>query len=138
MPRVSNPSYEATSKHSNLTSSTTFLIPSPHVSVGSGLPTSVQPPSHTPVTQFDPSPFSPDTRLSLYFHGEAIAYDLKALDPDTRPIIELLKVTDSERGSWMTVGAYYRRSGNIRAAMSVVQTMIQGNSALRHVVKPLT
>lgn len=64
----------------------------------------------------------------MYFHGEVITYDLKALDPDTRPIIELLKITDSEHGSWMTVGAYYRRSGNTRAAMSVIQTMIQGNS----------
>jgi hypothetical protein len=138
-----SPSYEATSKQEPLSdaSNTIFLSSAPlapRASPGSNPETCVLPLpcAPGPTTLVNP-PFSLNTRLLLCFHGEIITYDLKALDSDTRPVIELLKITDSERGNWMTVGAYYRRSGHIRAAMSVIQTMIEGNWALRHVTKSL-
>jgi hypothetical protein len=142
--RFSNPSDDVTNKQlqpisdiASNTTSLTFSTPcAPHVSTRSSLSAYVQPPLCTPGSLINPS-FSLNTPLSLCFHGEMITYDLKALDSDTRPIIELLKITDSERGNWMTVGAYYRRSGNARAAMTVIQTMIEGNWALRHVTKSL-
>lgn len=128
----SNPPYEATSKQqpiSDGTSKTTFLSSAsvaPRASTRSGPSTCLQPPACTPgpSTLIDQYSF-PDARLSLYFHGEAITYDLKALDSDTRPIIELLRITNSERGNWMIVGAFYRRSGDPRAAMAVIQTMVE-------------
>jgi hypothetical protein len=142
--RSSNPSDDVTNKQqptisdvaSNITSLTFSAPRTPYVSTRSSLSTYVQPPSCTPGPLVSPS-FPLNTPLSLCFHGEIITYDLKALDSDTRPIIELLKITDSERGNWMTVGAYYRRCGNTRAAMTVIQTMIEGNWALRHVTKSL-
>jgi hypothetical protein len=77
-------------------------------------------------TQTTTSSISPDIQLLLNFCGEDIIYDLKALESDTRFIIELLRITGSERGSWMTVSAYYRRSGNPQAAITVVKSMIEG------------
>lgn len=64
--------------------------------------------------------------LNLSFCGENIIFDLKALEQDSRPIIELLKLTGSDCGNWMMVAAYYRRSGNARAAISVIESMING------------
>lgn len=142
---ITNPSGEIASKSqpasdvaSNTASLTFSASLAPRASPESSPSTCAQPPSCTPgpLTFINPC-FSLDTRLSLSFHGETITYDLKALDSDTRAIIELLKITDSERGNWMTVGAYYRRSGNTRAAMAVIRTMIEGNWVLRHVTKSL-
>lgn len=66
------------------------------------------------------------TLLNFCFCGENIAFDLKNLEQDSRPVIELLKLTASDCGNWMMVGAHYRRSGNTRAAVSVIETMING------------
>jgi len=68
--------------------------------------------------------------LNLSFYGENIIFDLKALEQDSRPIIELLKLTGSDCGNWMMVAAYYRRSGNARAAISVIEAMINGKDHL--------
>jgi hypothetical protein len=57
--------------------------------------------------------------------GKAVSLDLRALDDDPRPIIELLSATSSDRDKWMIVGAFYRRKGNIHAALAVVTTMVQ-------------
>lgn len=79
-----------------------------------------------PRTQTPISPLLSVTRLSLSFCGEDIIYDLKTLEPDPRFIMELLKTTHSECGSWMTVGAYYRRSRNFEAAIVVIKSMVEG------------
>ncbi|KAG6842160.1 hypothetical protein C0991_001653 [Blastosporella zonata] len=62
--------------------------------------------------------------LSISFCGEDFTYDLDTLENDPTPIIELLKATDSERGTWMMVAAHYRRSGNANAAIPVVKSLI--------------
>lgn len=72
------------------------------------------------------TPKSLDTLLKLSFCGESIIFDLKSLDQDPRPVTELLKVTTSERGSWMIVGAHYRRLGNPSAAIAVIEAMLSG------------
>ncbi|KAF5370807.1 hypothetical protein D9758_001967 [Tetrapyrgos nigripes] len=65
------------------------------------------------------------TRISLNFSGETFLYDLQHLDADPREIIELLKSSASERGSYTTVAAHYRRVGNPAAAISVVSAMLE-------------
>ncbi|KAG6918704.1 hypothetical protein DXG01_012189 [Tephrocybe rancida] len=62
--------------------------------------------------------------LTFNFCGEDFSYDLDTLENDPKPIIELLKATESERGTWMMVGAHYRRSGNADAAICVIESLI--------------
>ncbi|RDB24782.1 hypothetical protein Hypma_007784 [Hypsizygus marmoreus] len=82
--------------------------------------------SSSPQFSLPDASFSPpEPVLYLSFYGETIFYNLKSLDKDPHPIIELLRLTASERGSWMVVGAYYRRIGNTRAALSVIEAMIK-------------
>ena len=131
--RTSSPLYETTTTISNVASNGTFpsfsAPTAPRSPTRSSSSNSIQLPSYTrgPVTQIKEPSFRPNTRLLLCFHGEMITCDLKALDSDSQSIIELLKITDSERGSWMIVGAHYRRSGNVKAAMTVIQMMVEGN-----------
>lgn len=66
------------------------------------------------------------TLLSMTLCGHPITFDLKSLDDDPRSIIELLTSTSSDRDKWMIVGAFYRRKGNIHAALIVVTTMVKG------------
>lgn len=65
--------------------------------------------------------------LDLNLYGASFSYDLNTLETDPKGIIELLKLTASDRGSWMIVGAHYRRIGNPRAAISVVTSMLEGS-----------
>ncbi|KAG6813557.1 hypothetical protein H0H92_009949 [Tricholoma furcatifolium] len=62
--------------------------------------------------------------ISFSFCGEDFSYDLDTLENDPNAIIALLKATLSERGNWMAVGARYRRSGNAKAAISVIDNFI--------------
>ncbi|KAG5651183.1 hypothetical protein H0H81_009562 [Sphagnurus paluster] len=66
----------------------------------------------------------PPKVLPISYCGEEFTYDLNTLDSNIQPITEVLKITSSEPGSWMLVGAHYRRSGNAQAAISVVESMI--------------
>jgi hypothetical protein len=66
------------------------------------------------------------TLLSLTLQGQPISFDLKTLDDDPGSIIHLLSATSSDRDKWMIVGAFYRRKGNVHAALIVVTTMIKG------------
>lgn len=66
------------------------------------------------------------TCLSMTLRGQPINFDLQTLDDDPRSIIEMLCATSSDRDKWMIVGAFYRRRGNIHAALTVVTTMVQG------------
>lgn len=61
--------------------------------------------------------------------GENITLDLRSLAGDPGSVIELLKVTASERGNWLIVGAYYRRIGNPGGAKAVVTAMLEGVDA---------
>jgi len=93
------------------------------------LPVASLPPPVSPTCAFPDNgglSFSLETRIVMTLCGESIIYNLRSLDTDPKAIIELLRTTASERGNWMVVGAYYRRTGNIRAAITVVTTMIEG------------
>jgi len=61
---------------------------------------------------------------------QTINFDLQDLDDDPCSIIELLSATSSDRDKWMIVGAFYRRKGNIHAALTVVTTMVKGQQDL--------
>lgn len=62
----------------------------------------------------------------MTLRGQSICFDLRTLDDDPRSIIELLSIASSDRDKWMVVGAFYRRKGNIHAALTVVTTMVKG------------
>ena len=66
------------------------------------------------------------TVLPMTLCGQPTKFDLQTLDDDPRSIIELLSATSSDRDKWMIVGAFYRRKGNVHAALTVVTTMVQG------------
>lgn len=66
------------------------------------------------------------TLLPMTLCGQDINFDLQDLDDDPCSIIELLSATSSDRDKWMIVGAFYRRKGNIHAALTVVTTMVKG------------
>ncbi|KAF7969494.1 hypothetical protein HWV62_27243 [Athelia sp. TMB] len=69
--------------------------------------------------------FTLQTNLTLAIYGEVVNYDLNTLDPEPRTIIEMLKMSASERDKWMVIGCYYRNKGIPEAAIKVVQTMIR-------------
>ena len=71
-------------------------------------------------------PSSCDTLISMVLMGEVITVDLKTLDPDPHCVIELLKVTQSERANYMMAGAYYLRSGHPHSAKAVMNSMVEG------------
>jgi hypothetical protein len=91
-----------------------------------------QPVSVTPAypNQFDPTIMSGlppiQTVLHMTLRGQLISFDLHTLEDDPRLIMELLIATSSDRDKWMIVGAFYRRKGNIHAALTVVTTMVKG------------
>jgi hypothetical protein len=66
------------------------------------------------------------TVLLMTLRGQPISFDLYTLEDEPRLIIELLIATSSDRDKWMIVGAFYRRKGNIHAALTVVATMVKG------------
>jgi hypothetical protein len=94
-------------------------IPPPPVSVTAAYP-----------DQFDPTIMSGlppiQTVLLMTLRGQPISFDLHTLEDDPRLIIELLIATSSDRDKWMIAGAFYRRKGNIHAALTVVTTMVKG------------
>ncbi|KAN0103581.1 hypothetical protein V8E52_011844, partial [Russula decolorans] len=65
------------------------------------------------------------TVLLMTLRGQPISFDLYTLEDEPRLIIELLIATSSDRDKWMIVGAFYRRKGNIHAALTVVATMVK-------------
>ena len=73
------------------------------------------------------SPWTAD-KLALQLSGVSFTYELKSLDSNPKEIIQLLKITGSERGNWMLVGAHYRRNANPAAAVRVATAMIEGKS----------
>ncbi|KAJ8456887.1 hypothetical protein ONZ45_g18540 [Pleurotus djamor] len=80
-----------------------------------------------------PSPvvaFSLDAQISVAFHGETFCYDLNIVQNDHQPIIELLKLSSGDPGTWMTAAAYYRRNGNPKNSMAVLTAMIDSMKQL--------
>ena len=71
-------------------------------------------------------PLSRETSISMNLCGQVVTYDLTTPGLNPRVIIELLKVTKSERASWMIVSAFYRRRGEPRNGISVMKAFIQG------------
>src|SRR6267154_412055 len=98
-------------------------IPPPPVSVTAAYP-----------NQFDTTIMSGlppiQTVLLMTLRGQPISFDLHTLEDEPRLIIELLIATSSDRDKWMIVGAFYRRKGNIHAALTVVTTMVKGERDL--------
>ena len=78
-----------------------------------------------------PTLFCMSTNIELTVAGAQFVYDLKKLEDDPKSIIELLKLASAERGHWMIVAAYYRRSGNARAAINIMTELIEGQLTLR-------
>lgn len=74
-----------------------------------------------------PVSFSLDSRLFIDIQGQHIVYDL-AKDPEQDPkiVIDLLKLSSSERGNWMVAGAHFRRIGKPRAAIDIMYAMLEG------------
>ncbi|KAJ7178406.1 hypothetical protein C8R43DRAFT_457212 [Mycena crocata] len=66
-----------------------------------------------------------ESRILMRLCGENITLDLRSLAGDPATVIELLKVTASERGNWLIVSAYYRRTGNPGGAKAVVTAMLE-------------
>ncbi|KAF9012440.1 hypothetical protein BDQ17DRAFT_1343895 [Cyathus striatus] len=85
--------------------------------------------SLVPIDKVPTLPYTIETRITMNLMGQAIVCDLQEMKTDPRGLIELLKVTSSERGVWMTVGAYYRRVGNPLAAISVMNGLLELMSA---------
>jgi len=80
-------------------------------------------PDDIPETRF---PLTCDTKIYLNLFGEVISCDVKTLDRDPAAIIELLRITQSERANYMIVGAFYRRSSLPLSAKAVIESMLEG------------
>lgn len=77
----------------------------------------------------DARPVLPGSRESVIYlalFGEVITCDLKTLGSDPAAIIELLKVTQGETGSYVIVAAHYRRSSLPHSAKLVMEAMLEG------------
>lgn len=72
-------------------------------------------------------PISCETVVAVNLFGQFITCDLKADDSDPRVVIELLKASKSERTAYLTVAAFYRRSGNPQSAKAVLTSMLEGD-----------
>ncbi|KAH9894996.1 hypothetical protein C8Q73DRAFT_482676 [Cubamyces lactineus] len=69
--------------------------------------------------------------ISLSHHGEPVTIHLSDLGDSPEDVIGLLRMTAChalECAKWMMVGAHYRGKGNARAALTVVNAMIEAHS----------
>ncbi|KAJ7703071.1 hypothetical protein B0H17DRAFT_1041496 [Mycena rosella] len=95
------------------------------------IPSNCPPPAFMP-TSF-PAPPPPaanpfpciENRILMRLCGENITLDLRSLACEPTTVIELLKATASERGNWLIVGAFYRRTGNPGGAKAVITAMLE-------------
>jgi hypothetical protein len=62
----------------------------------------------------------------MFLCGERISYDIDALESDPATIIDLLRITSSEKGNWMHVACHYRRKGLPDASVAVIMAMLEG------------
>ncbi|KAJ7251556.1 hypothetical protein B0H12DRAFT_1119582 [Mycena haematopus] len=94
------------------------------VAVSRSFPTHLSSPAPSSSSAANPFPCI-EKRILMRLCGENITLDLSSFAGDPSTVIELLKVTLSERGNWLIVGAYYRRTGNPAAAITVVTAMLE-------------
>ncbi|EIM79159.1 uncharacterized protein STEHIDRAFT_163921 [Stereum hirsutum FP-91666 SS1] len=94
---------------------------------------------HSSSSSFIPSG-APPMRASLVMPlcGQSISIDLDSLDEDPQAVISLLKAAEADRDKWMLVGGAYRRKGNLNAAISVVNRMLEGILPTRLISSPLS
>lgn len=77
------------------------------------------------------TPLTLDSRLLITIQGQEIIYDLaKSAEQDPKIIIELLRLSLSERGNWMIAGAHFRRIGQPRAAIDIMYAMLEGTLSI--------
>ncbi|KAF7361787.1 40S ribosomal protein [Mycena venus] len=107
------------------TSSNDPLLPfTPSVALSHSLPAHLSSPP--PSSSSAANPFhSIENRILMRLCGENITLDLRSLPGNPATVIELLKVTLSERANWLVVAAYYRRNGNPEGAVAVVTAMLE-------------
>ncbi|PBK91542.1 hypothetical protein ARMGADRAFT_1166359 [Armillaria gallica] len=72
-------------------------------------------------TNTDPA----NTCITMSLCDQVFTYNLQCLQPDPREIIELLKLTASDKGNWVLVGAHYRRIGNPLASIAVMTALLE-------------
>ncbi|KAG7446225.1 uncharacterized protein BT62DRAFT_1075818 [Guyanagaster necrorhizus] len=65
------------------------------------------------------------SHIAMSLCDQIFTFNLQCLEPDPREIIELLKLTASDKGNWALVGLHYRRVGNPSAAITVITTMVK-------------
>ncbi|KAK0225969.1 hypothetical protein IW262DRAFT_1359017 [Armillaria fumosa] len=87
-------------------------------------------PNKNPVFVAFSSSISTDTEpantcITMSLCDQIFTYNLQRLQPDPREIIELLKLTASDKGNWVLVGAHYRRTGNPSASIAVMTAMLE-------------
>lgn len=70
-------------------------------------------------------PESTNTCITMSLCDQVFTYNLQCLQPDPREIIELLKLTASDKGNWVLVGAHYRRTGSPLASIAVMSAMLE-------------
>jgi hypothetical protein len=70
-------------------------------------------------------PYNMNSHVLLNKDGVISPFDLAQLDKNPQYIIDLLRSTTSEKGTWMIVCAHYRRMKNYKAAVAVALAMLQ-------------
>ncbi|KAK0485853.1 hypothetical protein IW261DRAFT_1452410 [Armillaria novae-zelandiae] len=66
-----------------------------------------------------------NTCITMSLCDQVFTYNLQCLQPDPREIIELLKLTASDKGNWVLVSVHYRRAGNPLASIAVMTAMLE-------------
>lgn len=67
--------------------------------------------------------------ITLVHDGNRFDCSLESLTQDVKNAVSVLTQTSAqstERDKWMIVAGYYRRKGNIQAALTIVTTMVDG------------
>ncbi|KAJ6587046.1 hypothetical protein DFH09DRAFT_243836 [Mycena vulgaris] len=123
---ISHASGPQTNTQRNISSNVKLPLSSsaPSLDFPHSFPTSLLPSAIPSSSTLNPFPCI-ENRILMRLCGENITLDLRSLAGDPATVIELLKVTASERGNWLIVGAYYRRTGNPGGAKAVVTAMLE-------------
>ncbi|TDL26116.1 hypothetical protein BD410DRAFT_895544 [Rickenella mellea] len=65
------------------------------------------------------------SRIPIVICSETIWFDLETLEDDPSGIISTLKQAHDASGSWIMVGAHYRRAGMVDSALMVITSFLQ-------------
>ncbi|KAF7321654.1 40S ribosomal protein [Mycena kentingensis (nom. inval.)] len=83
------------------------------------------PPSAAPPVSAQKLSPNPMNHIPIRVCGETLTLDLCSLAGDAASVIQLLKLSSSDRGTWLIVAAYYRRIGNSEAAKEVATALLE-------------